>query len=204
MTHAEIQKVCKKLKIKSFTINPDGSVDVRGNVDASIADFYKGKLPIKFGKIEGDFVCDGMRLRSLENAPHTVTGTFDCSWNEIQSLEGGPHTVGDGYFCDMNPLESLKYAPTAVPGEFDCSDCDLVSLEGCPVTVGDRFTFIHNALQSLEHAPKSAGSWLGDAELSTGIALTRESILAICQVKGDIRLADFMGDITSFTCSKSG
>jgi hypothetical protein len=49
----DIDSICKKFGITNYTINPDGTVDVDGDVDL----YNKGltKLPLKFGKVTGYF-----------------------------------------------------------------------------------------------------------------------------------------------------
>ena len=65
----------------TYTINPDGSYDVIGNVYLH----NKGltKIPVKF---------------------NMVTGYFNCSENKLTSLEGCPKEVGG----DPRPLGALR------------------------------------------------------------------------------------------------
>ena len=90
-----IKDETKKGKLKQ---NPDGSYDYDGNLDFS----YKKltKIPIKFNKISGSFV---------------------CSINEITSLKGCPKEVGKHFNCGGNKLTSLHSAPKEVGGDFSCS-----------------------------------------------------------------------------------
>ncbi len=70
---------------KNYTINPDHSIDVDGDVDIS----NKGltKLPLKFGKVSGYFNCTNNKLTNLKGMS-SVGGNFDFSGNNITSLEG--------------------------------------------------------------------------------------------------------------------
>ena len=70
----EIISICKKFRIKNYTINDDGSVDVDGNLDL----FEKNisKLPLKFGRVTGHFDCSFSKLTTLEGSPKEVGGNF--------------------------------------------------------------------------------------------------------------------------------
>jgi len=106
------------LKHTDITKNPDGSYDVKGNVDLSNMKLIK--LPIKFGKVGGHFYCYSNQLISLEGAPSKVGGNFDCSGNKLTSLKGAPKEVGGHFYCEFNQLISLEGAPSKVGGNFYC------------------------------------------------------------------------------------
>ncbi len=116
--------------------NPDGSIDVYGNVDIS----YKRltKIPWKFGYVSGD---------------------FDCSWNEIESLEGSPQTVDGNFKCSRTLINNCIGGPVVVSGNFYCSfNKNIQSLEGAPETVGGNFTCSYNKqLQTVEDFSKDVG-----------------------------------------------
>jgi hypothetical protein len=48
-------EICKEFKISNWTLNPDGTIDVDGNV--YINDKVLDKIPLKFGKVSGNFNC---------------------------------------------------------------------------------------------------------------------------------------------------
>jgi len=91
----QIYLICEEFNIVKYSINPDGSIDVDGNVELS----YSGlvKIPLNFNKVSGLFRCDSNDLKSLEGCPKIVGGDFDCEGNFLTSLEGCPNSVG-GYF----------------------------------------------------------------------------------------------------------
>ena len=114
---SEIEEICRKYKIKNYTINEDGSIDVDGNVD--LEDKGLTELPLNFNK---------------------VSGYFDCNYNKLTTLKGSPKYVGYNFFCGYNELTSLKYSPEKVGGDFSCgSNIDLTSLEYSPKEVGNWF-----------------------------------------------------------------
>lgn len=51
MTEQEISDICKKYDIENYTINPDGSIDVNGNVNLST--FNLTELPLTFNYVSG-------------------------------------------------------------------------------------------------------------------------------------------------------
>jgi hypothetical protein len=101
---------CQKyLKNVDYTINPDETVDVDGYVNLLGQLGNMEKLPVKFGKVSGD---------------------FDCSMNNLTSLEGCPEYVDSDFFCYGNKLTTLEYCPKHVGGYFDCRWNKLTSLKG--------------------------------------------------------------------------
>ena len=111
-------------------INSKGSIFIRNT------DLVNGKLPFKFGRVDGYFDCDGCpSLTSLEGSPQEVGGDFYCSdCPSLTSLEGVPQEVGGDFSCSYcHSLTSLKGSPQEVGGNFNCSDCpSLTSLKGTP------------------------------------------------------------------------
>ncbi len=49
----ETHDICEKYDIENYTINPDGSIDVDGDVDLNNKGIFK--IPIKFNRINGFF-----------------------------------------------------------------------------------------------------------------------------------------------------
>ena len=116
-----------------------------------------GKLVVKFGVVEGDFICESLQLTSLEGSPQKVGGGFFCDDNELTSLEGAPQEVGGIFNCGYNKLISLKGAPQEVSGGFYCGVNRLTTLEGAPQEVGGNFDCGENKLTSLAGAPQKVG-----------------------------------------------
>jgi hypothetical protein len=97
-----------------YVINDDGTVDINGDVIVRHAPH--GELPIKFGKVSGDFTASYVRLVNLNNAP-VECGYFNVMGNKLTDLKGCPATV-DGIIARGNPLVSLEGIPAAgVDGE---------------------------------------------------------------------------------------
>ena len=119
-TDEEIHELCRKYRIKNYTINEDKSIDVDGNVDL----YNKGlsKLPLKFRHVKGDFDCGDNNLITLEGAPETVDGSFRCENNYLTTLKGSPRRVSGNFNCPWNKnLMSLEGISPTIHGDFYCS-----------------------------------------------------------------------------------
>jgi hypothetical protein len=152
MTEIKVEKICKKYKIENWTLNPDGTIDVEGNV--VISGQRLSKLPLKFGRVTGDFFCYNNQLTSLKGCPTEVGGSFYCRHNQLTSLEGCPTEIGGSFWCHNNKLTTLEGCPTEIGGYFWCSNNQLTSLEGCPIEINGSFLCSNNQLTSLKGAPE--------------------------------------------------
>jgi hypothetical protein len=135
----EVQKAwLDKCTRGSWSVGPDGKVDVEGDFNCSKQDLvgFKG---VRFGRVSGGFSCSNNRLETLEGAPETVGGDFYCGNNRLETLEGAPETVDGGFYCSNNRLETLEGAPDSVGGDFLCYNNRLTTLEGSPESVGGSF-----------------------------------------------------------------
>jgi hypothetical protein len=114
----KIDALCKQYRIRNYTINSDGSIDVAGDVLLNGLDLKK--IPLNFNKVHADFNCYHNYLTSLEGCPVEVGGDFKCAENNLTSLEHCPKEVGGNFNCNFNSLTSLKGCPTTIGGDFDC------------------------------------------------------------------------------------
>ena len=154
-TSSIIESICIEYYIKNYTVNVDGSVDVNGSVNLS--NRHLKLLPLKFGKVTGEFDCVNNKLTSIEGCPKEVGGIFYCYGNELITLEGAPKEVGGSFYCGNNKLITLEGCPKEVGGNFNCAHNKLTSIEGCPREVGGGFYCYNNSLKSLEGCPKEVG-----------------------------------------------
>ena len=110
-----ISLICEKYKITNYTINPDGSIDVLGDV------YLCGKnlteLPLRFNKVSGDFDCGCNYLTTLKGGPRWVGGNFYCNRNKLTSLEFSPDYIGSWFSCQYNNLTD-NYIETEILGNF--------------------------------------------------------------------------------------
>jgi hypothetical protein len=138
-----IDKICFDYEINNYTINQDGSIDVKGSVYLLAKQITQ--IPLRFNKVSGYFNCSTNKLSSLKGCPNEVGGSFTCSYNR--------------------ELTTLEYCPEIVGGELACDNCSITSLEGCTKEVGRSFLCYNNMLTSLEYAPTTIGSglqWFGN------------------------------------------
>lgn len=116
-----IHSTCEKYGIKNYTINPDGSIDVKGNVKFECRSLNElGRLPLRFNKVTGIFSCYLNALTTLDGAPSYVGKSFICYHNNLSNLKGGPKYVGGRFDCAGNPLTTLAYLPEVVKGWIIC------------------------------------------------------------------------------------
>jgi hypothetical protein len=112
-----IDEICEYYGIKNYTINPDNTIDVDGNVYLSRIGLTK--LPLKFNKVTGNFNCFWNNLTNLEGSPTYVGGWFDCSRNKLTTLEGSPNYINGSFICEYNNLTSLDGYPS-IFGYLEC------------------------------------------------------------------------------------
>ena len=104
----DIDVICKKYGIRNYTIN-NGVVDVDGDVNLSHEELME--LPLKFGRVRGNFSCGYNQLTTLEGCPNSVGGNFYCTDNNLTTLLGGPKEVGGVFGCYKNKLTTLEGGP---------------------------------------------------------------------------------------------
>lgn len=150
-TKEEIKKWLKGMKITKCVINSDLTVDVNGRVDLVVTELTK--IPVKFNRVSGWFLCNSNKLESLKGCPDYVGTEFNCTGNGLTSLEYCPKEVGGSFFCTFNNLTSLKYCPKKVGKGFYCFSNELTSLEHCPAVINKSFYCNDNKLTSFEYFP---------------------------------------------------
>jgi hypothetical protein len=114
-----LEKTVRKLGITGYTINDDGSVDVDGDVDLS--NRYLTKIPVKFGKVTGNFYMWNNKLKTLEGSPYYVGENFNVSLNELKDLKGSPKEVGGSFYASSNRLETVEGMPLEIGSDFFCA-----------------------------------------------------------------------------------
>ena len=120
MTPSQTHEACRRYGISDYTLNADGTGDVDGNVDLNSRGL--ARLPLRFGKVSGDFRCAKNRLKTLEGAPSTVGGHFDCHLNLLTTLVGAPVSVLGVFNCHDNKLTTLEGVPMRIGVDLICRD----------------------------------------------------------------------------------
>ena len=86
----------KQRKPESIYITDGNVINSKKSIVISDTDLINGKLPFKFGRVDGDFSCaDCTSLTSLEGVPQKVGWDFWCSnCPSLKSLEDAPKKIG--------------------------------------------------------------------------------------------------------------
>ncbi|NRT15282.1 hypothetical protein HNP99_001629 [Flavobacterium sp. 28A] len=152
LTKEQLPYIKKKYNIKGhLLLRSDGTIDVNGNV--TITNTKLKKLPLKFGKVYGDFICCGNELTTLKNAPTYVGRNFNCYNNKLKNLVGAPTYVGGDFICHENELETLEGCPLEINGNFSCFLNNLTSLVAGPEKIKGNAYIHHNRLLTLVGGP---------------------------------------------------
>jgi hypothetical protein len=142
---------CEKY-LKNYTINPDDTIDVDGNVNL---DGFLGnmeKLPVKFGKVSGNFWCSNNKLTTLEGCPKYIGGDFNCNFNKLTTLKGIEKCeILGNFYCNgnnKNPPENYIYILTAKIGGdiFTYND----AIDNILNTYKNEVKYLHKALSELK------------------------------------------------------
>jgi len=92
--------LCEKYHIRNYSVNPDGSIDVDGDVNMNYSSL--DRIPLVFNNVSGNFNCWKNKLTSLIGGPVRVGGNYNCNHNKILTLEGAPDYIGDMFECSHN------------------------------------------------------------------------------------------------------
>lgn len=115
------------LRENDYHINADCSLDIYRNIAIEPFDILvikEGKLPFKFGRVNGTMWLNGLGLKTLENCPKEVTDDFVIYDNNLDNFIGGPEIVGGNFAANMNlSLKSLDGSPKKVGGKYSILSC---------------------------------------------------------------------------------
>jgi hypothetical protein len=178
-----------KHDIRNYTINPDGSLDVKGAV--FLDDFRGAHLPIKFNAVSEDFSCSGGMLTTLENCPTTVGGSFWVNHNQLISLEGFPTRVGGSVSISGNDkLPSLDgINGLTVGGNFHGEGLtaltslkgiskQIKSISGKLIIVGSIKTNVLGTMMIRDVTQVSTGNSKADNIMNTHLKSDRDPLMA--------------------------
>lgn len=197
ITTEQLKHIIKRfninIQIGHCTILKDGLIDVDGSVQ--IANTSLRKLPLRFGKVNGDFYCHTNKLEKLVGAPHTVTGDFNCANNQLKSLTGAPKEIGGNFSCHENVLTSLKGSPRHVKGNFNAFLNLIETLDGAPDRIDGNCSLFENRLISLQSGPV----YVGGSFHVTGNLLT--NLIGLPEFIGNVLSIDDM--ISLYTGNKN-
>ena len=113
-TRKEIENWLNEIEIEDYVINEDLTVDV--NEDVNIHEMSIKEIPIRFGRVNGNFNCNSNLLINLKNCPNVVNGSFYCANNQLTSLEGCLEVISGDFNCGGNKLTNFEYFPKEIRG----------------------------------------------------------------------------------------
>jgi hypothetical protein len=139
-TEKNIVDTCLKYGISHYSINPDRSIDVDGNVNLSSNGLTV--LPLQFGRVMGHFNVQDNLLNTLAGSPVGVGGNFNCFNNLLNNFLGGPKWIGGDFYAYNNRLTSLHGSAAEVVGSYYIAgNSCLANLTGCTAKIGGDFSF---------------------------------------------------------------
>lgn len=105
--------------VQDFTINPDGSINVIGDVILFKSPITE--LAVRFERVEGNFICCYSKLNSMKNFPKFVGGNLDISFTDIHSLDGMPNYIDRHFVCTKCGFEEKDIRSAAtINGKVYC------------------------------------------------------------------------------------
>lgn len=156
LTKNQIKHIIRRygIQLGQYTLKED-VINVHG--DVMITNTSLRKLPVKFGKVSGNFICSSNRLETLKGSPSFVGGNFNCYGNTLKSLQYAPAEVGGDFSCHDNLLTSLKGAPRFIKGNFNAFLNQLHNLKDGPESVEKSCYLFKNKLSTLVGSPSYVG-----------------------------------------------
>lgn len=112
-TKKEITHWLNEMKISSYEINKDLSVDVNGNVILSSKNLTI--IPIQFNIVHGNFYCDDNKLTTLLGMPRQVGGCVALYGNLLNNYQYVSKSIAGDFYCS---------------GKIDLVDLALMKLQG--------------------------------------------------------------------------
>ena len=102
------------------------------SIKSEVRKFGHNMLPIKFGKVFGNFDVSDIGLETTQNFPYFVAKNFFAQNNKLRSLKGGPTYVGRQYEVSNNMIKNLDGLPEELYDDLDLDGNPLETLRGMP------------------------------------------------------------------------
>lgn len=144
-----------KMKIKKYFIHNDLTIDVFSNVNLS-KKLEQPFLPVKFGCIHGDFICNHNKLTSFIGFPNYITGDFKCSDNNIAIIDFFP-ICNNNIILSNNNLTTMKNFPESV-NNLSLYKNKITSMDYCPLFVNGKLNLSKNKIKLLDNLPEKVNS----------------------------------------------
>lgn len=111
----DIDSICERYSISNYSINDDGTIDVNGDVEFDDDDDVLDRIPLRFNRVSGSFICYNNKLTSLEGCPKYVGSNFDCGYNELTTLKFCPTYVGAVLYVTPSCLTEISLRNRLLP-----------------------------------------------------------------------------------------
>jgi hypothetical protein len=129
LTREQITQWLDKNGIVKYTIHPNGTVDVDG--DVYLHKFTESALPVHFNNVFGDFVCYHSPIATLVGSPMYVQGDFSITGcPQLTSLVGGPRKVDGEVTYIQSNIQTLRGVPEFIGGALRLHATPVKSLHG--------------------------------------------------------------------------
>lgn len=118
----DIHEFCMNYNISKYTLNPDGSIDVDGDVEFVSLPNNMKHFPFEFNTVKGDFKIIDSGITSMINFPKVVMGNVEVLHNELTSLEGCPQLINGDFDFSNNKVSSFRVGDydVIINGEIAC------------------------------------------------------------------------------------
>jgi hypothetical protein len=86
-----------------WTLNSEGKIDVKSDIFMNQRNI--SEVPVKFGKVYGNFICSYNNLTSLKNFPDYISNSLFIGNNKIETFDFFPE-VETLVFLENTPLKN--------------------------------------------------------------------------------------------------
>jgi len=169
------------------SVNDNLSINYNGGI--TVEKLWKGKIPLKFHRVDNYFIIQDSELMSLENCPSEVKGDFACIETQISSLIGGPQQIGGNFNINScKNLVDLNGGPTIVGGDYDVGDTKLNNTNGIATHIGQSLYLNITDTLTITNMPDEIG---GDLYLQNSTKKSPEKLKEVAKLfkkvlKGEI------------------
>ncbi len=102
-------KFIEKATLNHYEIDENGFVN--SDITVSFSRQYLKSIPVKFGRVDGNFDCSNNLLENLNNAPYYIGGSLETQGNKLKNFKGSIKKIEVSIYCGWNNLTSLKGLP---------------------------------------------------------------------------------------------
>jgi hypothetical protein len=117
-TRKDVQAWLSQHNIKNYTIEDNLIVNVAGSV------YFDGHelthLPVKFGKVAGDFSCSGVGFTTCQGFPREVSYDVWVCNNKLTTIQYAPEKIGGSFYIWGNQITNLAQLTCEISEDLYC------------------------------------------------------------------------------------